>query len=95
MRSSIWVIHSDGSGLREITVPGSNCGGPFADPATVSCLNPAWSPDGKKIVFKRAAGTGEGGDLYPINSDGTGLTQVTHDGDVEFGDWGRHPVAHG
>jgi Tol biopolymer transport system component len=94
VRSSIWVIHSDGSGLREIPVVGSGCGGPFADPATASCLNPVWSPDGKKIVFKRATGTGEGGDLHTINVDGTGLTQVTHDGDVEFGDWGTHPVAH-
>ena len=95
VRSSIWVIHSDGSGLREIPVLGPTCGGPFTDPDTVSCLGPAWSPDGKKIVFKRATGTGEGGDLYTITADGTGLAQVTHDGDVEFGDWGTHPIVHG
>jgi hypothetical protein len=32
---------------------------------------------------------------YTSNADGTDLTQVTHDGDVEFPDWGTHPLATG
>jgi hypothetical protein len=38
---------------------------------------------------------GEGGDLYAVNADGTGLFQVTHDGDVEVPDRGTHPLATG
>lgn len=37
-------------------------------------INPAISPDGKKIAFIR------NGDLYVMNSDGTGATQLTFDG---------------
>jgi Tol biopolymer transport system component len=96
VHSTIWVLHSDGSGLRQIPVIGLDCGGPNADPAAYGCANPAWSPDGEKIVFRRTTpGVGKGGDLYTINADGTGLTQVTHDGDVEFPDWGTHPLAVG
>jgi Tol biopolymer transport system component len=92
--TKIWVVHSDGSGLHEIHVPGCN-GGPRTDPEARGCADAVWSPDGKKILFRLTTpGRGEGGDLYTINADGTGLTQVTHDGDVEFPDWGTHPLAH-
>ena len=89
--SSIWVVHTDGSGLRQIPVPG--CGGPNADPTTIGCFNPTWSPNGKKIVFARRRGN-EQSDLYTINADGSGLFQVTNTPDIdEFGgDWGTHPV---
>ena len=67
-----------------------------ADPTTHGCANAAWSPDGRKIVFRRTTpGFGEGGDLYTVNADGTGLFQVTHDGDVDSPDWGTHPLARG
>jgi Tol biopolymer transport system component len=94
VHSTIWVVHGDGSGLRQIPVTG--CGGPTADPDARGCADPVWSPDGKKIVFRLTTpGFGEGGDLYTINADGTDLSQVTHDGDVEFPDWGTHPLATG
>jgi len=87
--SKIWVVHSDGSGLHRIPTPQSLCGGRFDDPDARGCADPVWSPDGKKIVFRlTTTGFGEGGDLYTVNADGTGLTRVTHDGDVEFPDWG-------
>jgi TolB protein len=93
--SKIWVVHSDGSGLHEIHVPGCD-GGPRTDPEARGCADAVWSPDGRKILFRLTTpGFGEGGDLYTVNSDGTGLFQVTHDGDVEFPDWGTHPLATG
>jgi Tol biopolymer transport system component len=93
VHSTIWVVHSDGSGLRQLPVPG--CGGPTADPDAHGCADATWSPDGKKILFRLTTpGFGEGGDLYTINADGTDLTRVTHDGDVESPDWGTHPLAH-
>jgi WD40-like Beta Propeller Repeat len=89
--SSIWVVHTDGTGLREIPVPG--CGGPNADPTAIGCFNPTWSPDGKKIVFGRRRGN-EQSDLYTVNADGSGLLRVTNTPDIDEtgGDWGTHPV---
>jgi hypothetical protein len=69
-RSTIWAVHSDGSGLRKILIPG--CGGPISDPTLVGCFNPRWSPDGTKIVFNRLHPP-EGEDIYVANADGTGL----------------------
>jgi Tol biopolymer transport system component len=91
---TIWVVHSNGSGLHRVRIPLSFCGGPTADPDARGCADPVWSPDGRKILFRLTTpGFGEGGDLYTVNADGSGLTQVTHDGDVEFPDWGTHPLA--
>jgi Tol biopolymer transport system component len=95
VHSTIWIAHSDGSGLHQLPIPQSFCGGPTADPDTRGCTDAVWSPDGKKILFRLTTpGFGEGGDLWTVNADGTGLTQLTHDGDVEVADWGTHPVAH-
>ena len=89
--SSIWVVHTDGSGLRQIPVPG--CGGPNADPNAIGCFNPTWSPDGKKIVFGRRQGNAQS-DLYTASADGSGLFQVTNTPNIDEagGDWGTHPV---
>jgi Tol biopolymer transport system component len=90
-RSTIWVVHSDGTGLRQIPVPG--CGGLGSDPTSTGCFNPSWSPDGQKIVFGRQPGQGQR-DLYSVNADGSGLFRVTNTPDLEEfgGDWGTHPV---
>ena len=92
--SSLWIVHSDGSGLRRIDVqPGSACGGLNSDPSADGCFGPGWSPDGTKIVFAK----GQNGDLdaniYTVNPDGTGLTQVTHLPGSQNPDWGTHPLA--
>jgi Tol biopolymer transport system component len=89
--SSIWVVHSDGSGLRELPVAG--CGGANSDPNAIGCFNPSWSPDGAKFAFGRRRGN-EQSDVYTANADGSGLFQVTHTPDIDEagGDWGTHPV---
>ena len=93
VHSSLWVMHSDGSGLRPLTVPpSSSCGGPNADPAAIGCLEPAWSPDGTKIAFAGGLDLDTDGEIYIVNVDGTGLTQVTHTGGSQSPDWGTHPV---
>jgi hypothetical protein len=81
------------SGLHEIHVQGQpGCGGPISDPTARGCFGPRWSPDGTKIVF--AIFTAETGrNIYTVNVDGSGLTQVTHGGDDLFPDWGTHPLA--
>jgi Tol biopolymer transport system component len=92
--STIWVEHSDGSGLRQIPVPG--CGGLLSSSTFIGCGgSPSWSPDGKKIVFSRLVGATGQRDLYTVNADGSGLFQVTHTPDIAedyAGDWGTHPV---
>lgn len=95
MRNSLWVVHSDGSGLREIRLQAQPaCGGPIADPASRGCIHPRWSPDGKKIIFSifTETATGEVENVYTVNADGTGLTQVTHGGTDGTPDWGTHPL---
>jgi Tol biopolymer transport system component len=92
-RSTIWVAHSDGSGLLKIPVPG--CGGPRSDPTSIGCQNPVWSPDGRKLMFERHFLIPTNYfDLYTVNADGSGLFQVTNTPDLDEagGDWGTHPV---
>jgi Tol biopolymer transport system component len=91
--SSVWVVHFNGTGLRQLPIAGP-CGGPFGDPTTWGCFNPVWSPDGRKIAIGRSQGDDGQRDLYTVNADGSGLFQVTHTDDInEFnGDWGTHPL---
>jgi TolB protein len=92
VHSSIWVIHADGTGLHEINVqPASACGGANADPSALGCNSPVWSPDGTKIAFIRSHSNDVDGEVYTVNVDGTGLTQVTHAPGVDSVDWGTHP----
>ena len=55
-RLDLCVMHPDGTGVREVTGEGDE---------------PAFSPDGLRLVFTRKM------DLYLINQDGTGLRQLT------------------
>jgi Tol biopolymer transport system component len=91
-RSTIWVVHSDGSGLRQVPIAG--CGGTVDDPASSGCNSPVWSPDGTKILFERFTPGTRQADLYTVNADGSGLFRVTNTPDLSegTGDWGTHPV---
>ena len=61
----IWAVEPEGSNLVQLTH------GPRPD------FLPAWSPDGTKIAFTREfRGSAE---IFLMNADGSGVTQVTHD----------------
>jgi TolB protein len=92
VHSSIWVVHADGTGLHEINVqPASACGGANADPNADGCPQSAWSPDGTKIVFPKGKSTDVDAEIYTVNADGTGLTQVSHAPGSGSPSWGTHP----
>jgi Tol biopolymer transport system component len=94
VHSSLWIVHSDGSGLRPVNVqPASACGGANADPSADGCLEPSWSPDGTKLAFAKGQSLDRDGEIYTVNVDGSGLTQVTHTGGSQNPDWGTHPLA--
>jgi len=62
----IWTVHVDGSGRRQLT------SGYFD-------LYPSWSPDGKKIAFRRSTiidGSSHS-DIWIMNSDGSHQTPLT------------------
>jgi len=96
-RSTLWLVHSDGTDLHQIPVPG--CGGTrnlpdgSRNPDAVACFQPSWSPDGTKILFGRQRGS-EQSDAYIVNPDGSGLFQLTHTPDISEGSgaWGTHPI---
>jgi len=48
-------------------------------------LEPAWSPDGHRIVFVRTGGEFPPEDIYVVNSDGSGLRQLTHTNQFQNG----------
>jgi Tol biopolymer transport system component len=94
VHSSLWIVHADGSDLREVNVqPSTACGGANADPSADGCFGPGWSPDGAKIVFAKGKNGDVDANIYTVNVDGSGLTQVTHTGGSQSPDWGTHPLA--
>jgi Tol biopolymer transport system component len=90
-RLAIWVVKADGSGLHQLPITPA-CGGAFSDPRSTSCFQPGWSPDGTKIVFTRISANGTQENIYAVNSDGSGLAQLTKTGRAEQPDWGPHPL---
>jgi hypothetical protein len=76
----IVTMKADGSGPRLLTNPGVTC----------DCYdeNPAFSADGKKITFSRenwdSSTATETEDIYIMNMDGTGLTQLTSGMGINF-----------
>jgi Tol biopolymer transport system component len=68
----LYVVRSDGSGLRNLTW--KLAGGFGKDAGAVS--DSAWSPDGRKLAFVRLH-AGLGTPIYVVNPDGTGLLRLT------------------
>ncbi len=81
--NGIILRHADGSGVAgTLTTPGPCCS--FLD------FDPAWSPDGRQLVFARGNGNPDPGatfDLFIINRDGTGLRRLTSTGDARQPTW--------
>jgi Tol biopolymer transport system component len=66
---AIWQVNSDGSNLHPVWSP-PNDGTGIDD-------GPAFTPDGKTIIFTRCCPRDSGYSLWRINADGTGLVKVT------------------
>jgi TolB protein len=67
----LWVMNADGSDARRVA-------------AKATWGDPAWSPDGRRIAFRRhdgQRGFGSAGpsDLFVVNADGSGLRRLTDD----------------
>jgi Tol biopolymer transport system component len=65
----IYTMNADGTGLDRLT------NDPVNDPA--QDLNPAWSPDGKKIAFNSSRDGNR--EIYSMNSDGSNQINLTND----------------
>ncbi len=72
-KMEVFVANADGSNVRQVTSLGK------------ANWAPAFTPDGKKIVFASNHKTERGFpfNLYLINLDGTGLECITHDGSFD------------
>jgi Tol biopolymer transport system component len=75
--AEIYIMRADGSGQKRLTnVPGYD-GGPF------------FSPDGKRIIWRRFDTTGLIANVFTMNPDGTDLRQIT-----DFGAMSWAPYIH-
>ena len=83
-QTDIWLINPDGSGATNLTQGNAA----FA-------TTPAWSPDGSRLVFEGRILESNGGHLFVINRDATGLQQLDNGGDeavpVSGPTWRRRP----
>lgn len=61
----VCIMNSDGSELVKVE-----------DASLEGIFHTAWSPDGMKVAF--AARNGDSTNIYVVNPDGTGLSQLTH-----------------
>jgi Tol biopolymer transport system component len=69
-RRAIYLVRPDGTGLTLLLEGASS---------------PAWSPDGSRIAFTGGSGReGREGDIYVMNADGSGVTQLTDEPGAQF-----------
>lgn len=68
----IYIMKADGSEVRQLTTHKGYDGGPF------------FSPDSKKIVWRRFAANGATAEIYTMNIDGTEKKQLTHTGNMSW-----------
>ena len=71
--SVLSFVNPDGTGLREEVAPLPGGGASLV-----------WSPDGSRLAFGDGTDPGQ---IFVINADGSGLRQVTRDGDNNWPAW--------
>ncbi|MFL5962931.1 MAG: hypothetical protein ACJ757_08590 [Gaiellaceae bacterium] len=83
------VVNADGGGRAVLrSVRSTNA---FESPGFV---DPTWSPDGTKIAFLQRQEESDATDIYTMNTDGTGVTNVTTSPFYEFSiDWRPLPTS--
>lgn len=87
-RFATWVVTSHGTAMHQVPIP--SCGGALSDPMSVGCPQADWSPDGRTIVFMQLSAMGSQQSIFTVNSDGSGLNQVTDSGFLDtLPDWGQ------
>ena len=64
-RRAVFIVASDGSGLRQLT------------PWELNGSAPDWSPDGKLILLRVVGAREQHGNIYTVRPDGTDLKQLT------------------
>jgi dipeptidyl aminopeptidase/acylaminoacyl peptidase len=70
-KTRLYVVQPDGRGLRALTRP---------SPAEDNDSQPDWSPDGRRIVFRRFVDVGlpeERAHLFVVRANGSGLRDLT------------------
>jgi Tol biopolymer transport system component len=75
----IYLMNADGSNVRRLTHTPGYDGGPF------------FSPDGKRILWRRFSEKGETADVFTMNLDGTGVERLTDFGAMSWAPW-FHPT---
>jgi Tol biopolymer transport system component len=71
-------VNPDGTGLRE---------GIARLPGTFGAYSLVWSPDGSRLAFWQADDLDLPGQIFVVNADGSGLRQITYDGDNRWPAW--------
>lgn len=71
-KPQIFIMDANGGNIRRLTTSGSYN------------VNPRWSPKGDRIAYSRSQG---GFQIYSINPDGSGDTQLTSEGNNENPTW--------
>ena len=73
-RWDLFTVRPDGTGVERLTV--------LPDPKWPFSA-PEWSPDGTQLVFTSPSPSSRLGQVYRIDADGSGLTQLTHGSDID------------
>ena len=84
----VFVVHPDGSGLRQIRLD--------TGPGRYFAYQPTWSPDGTRIVVRLVLASSGEQHLYTMRPTGSDLQQVANtqgSEEIAFTDWGPHPLA--
>jgi Tol biopolymer transport system component len=79
----IWAVDAAGSGLTQLT--------PYSE--SLGDTMPVWSPDGTMIAFIRVDFIADSNDVYVMNADGSGVTNITNDAAIDgWPDWQPLPA---